>query len=296
MSHILDALRQAEDERRLGKPPGRSAIASPLRAARRGSPPWLLWLLPLLCALGLGAVLWLSDTRLQSPTPEPEPASVAPAAQNAGTQPPAQTGTPPTPLDAAPTSEVPSTRPRIEAEPPAAAPPRGAPTPAAREDTLTTDAMPRAQLGDAQRIDSLDALYDGPAEGTPSAAPTAARTEATPEAPPLQPQDIFRDAPAPSAFPTEAPTRDPVAPAPTSPDLDAGRWAELPRASSVDMPAIRIDVHVYNDNPERRFVRIDGRRRAEGDRLDNGAVIEAITREGLVLRWRGMRLAQPLDR
>ena len=51
-----------------------------------------------------------------------------------------------------------------------------------------------------------------------------------------------------------------------------------------------------NDPGERRFVRINGQRRVEGDRLENNAVIEAITPEGLVLRWGGMRLAQPMDR
>lgn len=292
MSHILDALRQAEDERRLGKAPNRSAIASPLRAARRrGGASWLRWAVLLFFLLGLTIVLWLAYARLQ--TQGPAPSSVAPQDATEGGQPQAASSTAAVTrtatIEPLPVPPLAQERTTAAVEPP--------PTPPA--DTGTDGAarmerMPRAQLADAQRIDSLDALFEGPEE-TPARNPSdAGPTEAAPAAAPLQPQDIFRNPAASRADATPPPAPDRAAP--DSSALNVAEWADLPRASRVDMPAIRIDVHVYNQDPERRFVRINGQRRVEGDRLENNAVIEAITPEGLVLRWGGMRLAQPLDR
>ncbi|MHA7833900.1 MAG: general secretion pathway protein GspB [Algiphilus sp.] len=290
MSHILDALRQAEDERRLGQPPGRSAIASPLRAARRRShAPWLRWVVLLCFMLGLGVVLWLGYARL--PASGPAPSRTAPSDSTEFTQAPAVLATPVTPpASTAPSSPNP---PLFDEKQPAAVT-----TPDIKVDTeeaisAPTETMPRAQLADAPRIDSLDALFEGSAE-TPRRSASATDSADATDSMSLQPQDIFRDPEVPNADRAAAPARG-AEPFDAATRI-ASDWEDLPRASRVGMPPIRIDVHVYNQDPERRFVRINGQRRVEGDRLDNEARIEAITREGLVLRWRGMRLAQPLNR
>ncbi|MBY8965982.1 MULTISPECIES: general secretion pathway protein GspB [Pseudomonadota] len=287
MSHILDALRQAEDERRLGKPPGRSAIASPLRAARRRSlAPLLGGAVLLLFVLGLGIVLWLGYAR--PPAAGPASSGAAPSDSTEVTQAPPVVAAPLTPP--APTALSEPNQPLPDQRQPAAVTRPETPQDTEIAPATPTESMPRAQLADAPRIDSLDALFEGAAES-----PRRSETPTEAASVPLQPQDIFRN---PDQPPTAAPADqwDRPREAPPESPFPSDAWADLPRASRVGMPPIRIDVHVYNQDPDRRFVRINGQRRVEGDRLDNEARIEAITREGLVLRWRGMRLAQPLDR
>lgn len=79
---------------------------------------------------------------------------------------------------------------------------------------------------------------------------------------------------------------DPAATAALSLDrLDAGSRAQL--------PPLRVSMHVYDPDPARRFVLIDGRRLREGDLLAADLRLVAIEREGLQLDWRGRPLHLP---
>ncbi len=60
----------------------------------------------------------------------------------------------------------------------------------------------------------------------------------------------------------------------------------MPPAYRAEFPSITIDVHVYNDSPQRRFVLINGRRYREGDALSEGPRIAQIVPEGIVFDWR----------
>ncbi|WP_273457608.1 general secretion pathway protein GspB [Nevskia ramosa] len=77
-------------------------------------------------------------------------------------------------------------------------------------------------------------------------------------------------------------------PAPAQPASPASvrRLKDMPPAYRADFPPIAIDVHVYNDNPQRRFVLINGRRYREGDALSEGPRIAQIVPEGIVFDWR----------
>jgi pyruvate/2-oxoglutarate dehydrogenase complex dihydrolipoamide acyltransferase (E2) component len=75
----------------------------------------------------------------------------------------------------------------------------------------------------------------------------------------------------PSAPPTSAP-----APQNTSP-------------TAVEEPRLQVQVVVYSDVPAQRMVFIDGRRYAEGDKVDAETVVERITPEGAVVTRRGQR-------
>lgn len=57
--------------------------------------------------------------------------------------------------------------------------------------------------------------------------------------------------------------------------------------SSLEMP--RLDVHVYDADPQRRFVLISLRKYRAGDRLESGAVIEEILPDGLQMSYQGTR-------
>lgn len=79
-------------------------------------------------------------------------------------------------------------------------------------------------------------------------------------------------------------------PAPAEPaQQDLRDWEDLSLEfrSGLDMP--RLDVHVYDTDPQRRFVLIELRKYRAGDRLDSGAVIEEILPDGLQLSYQGTR-------
>jgi general secretion pathway protein B len=76
---------------------------------------------------------------------------------------------------------------------------------------------------------------------------------------------------------------------PAVPAGDAGHYASLPSFSDVggDLPALRLDLHVYAERPRDRYALINMHRVHEGDVLPEGVRVLAITREGVALDWRG---------
>ena len=72
------------------------------------------------------------------------------------------------------------------------------------------------------------------------------------------------------------------------------RWSELADGLRERISPPRLEVHVYSESPERRFVMIGGRQYREGDRLPDGLRLEEITPEGVTLSWQGepFRLAR----
>lgn len=67
------------------------------------------------------------------------------------------------------------------------------------------------------------------------------------------------------------------------------RWQDLPSEERNNLPAPRIDVHVFAREPARRFVLINLRKYQEGDTVDEGATIESILADGIVLSYQGQR-------
>jgi len=67
----------------------------------------------------------------------------------------------------------------------------------------------------------------------------------------------------------------------------APRWEDLPLEERASLPAPRIDVHVFAQEPERRFVLINLRKYHAGDTLDDGTTLDAILSDGIVLSHGG---------
>lgn len=96
------------------------------------------------------------------------------------------------------------------------------------------------------------------------------------------------DAPSPAVVAT-APS-----PAPPPPATDRiASLAEFDPETRKQLPPLKLSMHLWNDTASQRFVILDGQRLKEGDVLGE-LVIERITRDGVVLAWRGARLR--LDR
>lgn len=103
-----------------------------------------------------------------------------------------------------------------------------------------------------------------------------------------------------TATPATAPTQPPATQAailPT-PAEEAGflpTLSELQLDQRIALSPLHIDVHVFNENPQRRFVLINSRKYKEGERLSEGPLLEEIRRDGLVMYYRGQRFLVPRD-
>ena len=64
-------------------------------------------------------------------------------------------------------------------------------------------------------------------------------------------------------------------------------------ASGASLPDMKVDIHVYSNNPAERFVFINMRKYTEGQTLTEGPTVERITPEGAVLNSQGLRFLLP---
>jgi general secretion pathway protein B len=167
-----------------------------------------------------------------------------------------------TPVAAAP---APAPQP-LSTAPPAPAPPAQAP--------LTAAAAPAAAPA---------AVAAAPASPAPStAAPPAGTADEG------NPQDY-------------APATEPPPPGPTDGHVRRGTVAGVPlyqdaaATPGVDLPQLRLDLHVYAAHPQDRFVMINMHKLHEGDSLPEGVRVENITPEGAVMSYNGSRFMLPRE-
>jgi len=146
----------------------------------------------------------------------------------------------------------------------------------------------------ASRLDPVPAV---PVQGGGTTVVTRPRSmarvvQSAPASPPVQRSPQVRSAvPAPVTA-----TADSVPPAAVpepaaTPSLRPGvqLWSDLSLEFRSNFTLPRIDVHVYADQPERRFVLVDLQKYREGDTLANGAVIEEILPQGIQVYFQGTR-------
>jgi general secretion pathway protein B len=125
-------------------------------------------------------------------------------------------------------------------------------------------------------------LADSAASANP--APPAATT--SPVAQPAAETAAAPPAPLPAAASTTITT--PVTMAPAEPvDSDEVPTMQELLARGVTLPALVLNMHVYDPAPDSRFVLVNGRRLREGDELPDGMRVERITPSGVVLNARG---------
>ena len=66
-------------------------------------------------------------------------------------------------------------------------------------------------------------------------------------------------------------------------------WGDLPLEFRSGFTLPRLDVHVYSENPEKRFILVDLQKFREGDTLGSGAVLEEILPGSIQLYYQGTR-------
>jgi general secretion pathway protein B len=93
----------------------------------------------------------------------------------------------------------------------------------------------------------------------------------------------------PSAVVESTPFYTPAAPSQPAATSDVPEWNDLSLEfrSGLSMPPI--DVHVYSDEPGRRFILMNLQKYREGETLDNGAVLEEILPDSIQLYYQGSR-------
>jgi len=63
------------------------------------------------------------------------------------------------------------------------------------------------------------------------------------------------------------------------------RYEQLTKEFRAQIPTVKLSAHVYDPNPQRRFARINKTKFREGDEIVPGLWLEAVTAEGIVLRY-----------
>lgn len=70
---------------------------------------------------------------------------------------------------------------------------------------------------------------------------------------------------------------------------------ELRAEGRLQVAELHIDIHVFSDNREERFVFINMVKHREGSRLAEGPVVNEITPEGVILDYQGMTFLLPRE-
>ncbi len=159
-------------------------------------------------------------------------------------------------------------------------PARPVPAPAAQAAPSVAPVMPPAPAirAPAPTVTTPPATFSPPARLVP--APRSAPARVTP--PPVVSPPVVTPPPPESYRPA------PVAAAPDVSGLPV--WPQVPAAIFQRLQdGLRLDVHVYSERVADRFVLINLQKYREGERLQEGPVLDAITPEGAVLSVQGSR-------
>ena len=266
MSLILDALRKAEAERKLGRAPTLATV-SPWRVQRRVPLYGVVLIMLLGAAVVVAGVFWLVPRQ-----PQPPPAT-APATRPAPSEPAARAQ--PTPAPTARPTPAPrytTSAPSVDRAAPAArpAPPKAQPTrpvpPSERLPTVVPNVPP---------VPHLEPEQAAPARPAPAApAPTA----------PEQPRNVLPQLPRPEPTPAAPPQ---AAPAPAAPATLPANVGPMSAAARSALGELKLTLHYYNADPTRRFVILDGERYGEGQATGKGLKVTEIRPDGLIGEFQG---------
>jgi general secretion pathway protein B len=179
---------------------------------------------------------------------------------------------------------------QIATPPPAPAPLASAPSePEPASATSEIEAAPALRV-DPERLAAPLATDLGP-----DAATLDELLDETPEQTPAvaaEPAPVVVDA-APQAVAVVEPPP-PAPPAPVARSPEPMPLKDMPPSFRSEFPALSVQVHVYDPNPLRRFVLINGKKYRETDTLVEGPKVIEIVPEGVVLEHRGTRVLQEM--
>ena len=254
MSYILEALKKSQEERELGRVP---TLDTNLFATVDGSVRTHPWSLLAVGLAMLAVIIALYAALRGNPLLPRSVDPVQPSAQVSAPAAPAAAPQEPPEADSAPPDSSAASAPAVAEE--------GSPDVAEEVAELPP---PRAAVPARSRLSGADAAIPPRPQRTPVPDDVRAEIEAFK-------QEVMGVPPAPER-PAQPGTGD-VAP-------DALR---LPGAVEARLPAFLMTVHVYDDDPAKRFVLINALKTREGERTREGLVVEEILPDGAVLSFEG---------
>lgn len=313
MSLILEALRKSEAERRRGEapvlhvelPPGLEA-----RMRRRWRPPVAVVVAAALLGAA-GGVFWYQaprapDGAIPDRTPQDSalpqgglPGSVATPAggtPSSEAHAPSPAGTHPEPERYA--AGLPAVE-RILPPPPAPAVETGAAPASANDGSSHAGTGAVAHSAAAQAVAQAGQAADATTDSEPAASaatPGPIRAPSTPSKPSTSSAPSEASAASAPPVPSAAAAADAVDRPAAPPPRTSGpvlRVSGLSSAQRQRLPPLKLSLHMWDEDPARRFAVVDGQRRVEGDRLGD-AIITTIDREGLLLELDGRAVRIPL--
>jgi len=122
--------------------------------------------------------------------------------------------------------------------------------------------------------------------------PAPARRKVPPEARPHMPPPVplaGQSSPQPAAGRSSPGGRQPPAGRSHAATSRVPDWDEMSLEFRSTFTPPHLDVHVYADEPGRRFILVDLKKYREGDTLQSGAVLEKILPDGILLNYQGTR-------
>ena len=84
-------------------------------------------------------------------------------------------------------------------------------------------------------------------------------------------------------------------PSSVSPDDLHPTLQEVRARGALNLPELHLDIHVYSNEPEDRFVFINMSKLREGSQLDEGPVVAEITPDGVILGHQGQFFILPRE-
>jgi general secretion pathway protein B len=177
--------------------------------------------------------------------------------------------------------------------------PAGSPVETSRPAAAGQDAAkpPAAQPAPFDQTGSAVSAKPAPRTPVEQLAAETASDAVLPDTPAAEPPSAQAVAQPPARVATQAPpetAREPAAVKPSpaqaaSPSQNHINYWELPGNVREQLPAFRISVLVYAEQPQDRFILVNGTRRYEGDELQSGLVLQEIRRDGAIFSFRRYR-------
>jgi general secretion pathway protein B len=266
MSFILDALRKSEHERQRQTGPAlvEVAVAAPRQKTNRWATAAIALLLVNLVAIGVLLLVKSQD----------EPTAAAPAAEAPATATPAApTGAAPARV-AAPAAQASVTQTLPEQQdtaPPPTLRPAEAPPVAGTRNPLEQEMSAYSPAMEYEAAAAAAAPPPGPAAVTPARRGGSVVYQSVPDA---EPASTYHPPP-------------------------GGSTGHLPQADEMTargtVPELRLELHVWSTKPQERFVFVNGRRYREGETTAEGAAVEEITPDGVIMNSGGNRFLLSRD-
>jgi general secretion pathway protein B len=275
MSFILDALKKSESDRQRQSGPALYEVK--VAAPRSQLPYWAIGLIGLL-AINLIIVAW---ALLRRPSHEPDTPVVAASNAPAPAAAPAAAPAP----ESSHSSTAYTPPPQVSPQAPPAAPPSQAPSTfiAGGQEPPTRRSAPTSPAAYSDLPPEEDSTGASNRPANAQAAPRAA--QGTSGEANSNPDDY-----APATEPSKAPS--------LGFHVTRGTAEGVPLYSQVSsgagIPELRLDLHAYDANPQKRFVLINMKKEREGDMLPDGTTrVDTITQDGVVLDHEGTKFLLP---